>query len=268
MSGGGDTTTVQQSGVPSWAVPYAQNFLNQSQQVADMPYQGYDGQTVAQLNPYQTAGIDAQAQRAYQGSPVNDAASSEVQKTLSGGYLNNNPYLSQMVNAASGDITKNYNNSVVPQLTALDARSGSFGNSGVASATGQAQGQLAEQLGNVATNIYGTDYANERNRMQTAVSQAPTIANQDYVDASALQNAGNQYQQQDQKNLSDQYSRFQAAQAYPKDQLNTLGSALGLKLGGSSTSTGPGADPYAQALGAAAAGYGAYKSGGSSSGGK
>ncbi len=262
MSGGSDTTTT--NAFPDWAVPYAQNFLAQSQQVAGLPYRGYEGQTVAQLNPYQTAGANAQAQRATQGSPVNDAASTELQKTLSGGYLNNNPYLSKLVGAASQDITENYNQSVVPQLTALDARSGSFGNSGVSNATGQAQGQLAKNLGNVATNIYGTDYANERNRMQTAVSQAPSIANQDYVDAAALQNAGQTFQTQDQKNLTDQYQRWQEANNYPKDQLATLGKGLGLNYG--STTSGPGANPWAQGLGAAASAYGAYA--GSGGGGK
>jgi len=261
MSGGSDT--VSTNNFPSWAIPYAQNFLSRSQQVADLPYQAYSGQTTAQLNPYQTAGANAQAQRAIQGSPVNDAASQELQKTLQGGYLNNNPYLSKLVGAASQDITNNYNQSVVPQLTALDARSGSFGNSGVQNATAQSQDALAKNLGNVATNIYGTDYANERNRMQNAVSQAPSIANQDYVDASALQNAGQTFQTQEQKNLTDQYQRWQEANNYPKDQLATLGRGLGLNYG-SSTST-PGTDPWAQAIGAGAAGYGAYlgsKSGG------
>ena len=267
MSGGSDSTTVQQSGVPDWAVPYAQNFLNQSQKVADMPYQGYEGQTVAQLNPYQTAGYNAQAQRAQQGSPVNDAASSELQKTLGGGYLNNNPYMNQMVDAASQDVTRNYNQSVIPQLTALDARGGSFGNSGVASATGTAQTNLAQQLGNISTNLRGTDYANERARMANAVSQAPTIANQDYVDAAALQSAGQGFQRQDQANLTDQYGRWQEANNYPKDQLQTLGKGLGMNYGSSTTSTGPGTNPWATGLGAAATAYGAY-SGSKTGGGK
>lgn len=261
MSGGSDTSTSTTT-APQWATDYAQNFLGQSKQVADIPYNGYMGQTVAQMNPFQVQGYNAQAQRAIQGSPVNDAASGELQKTLSGGYLNNNPYLAKQYDAAASGITKNYNNSVVPQLTALDARSGSFGNSGVASATGTAQGQLAEQLGNVASNLYGNDYANERNRMQTAVGQAPGIANQDYVDASALQNAGSGFQAQDQKNLTDEYQRFQEARAYPQQQLSTLAKGLGTSYGGSSTTNGPGANPWAQALGGAATAYGIYGGGG------
>jgi hypothetical protein len=163
-----------------------------------------------------------------------------------------------MVDAASGDVTRNYNNVIRPQQDALSARSGSFGNSGVQQTVDTQARDLAGQLGNISSNIRGTDYANERNRMSTAVSQAPSIANQDYIDASALQNAGNQYQVQDQKNLTDQYQRFQDANNYPKDQLATLAKGFGMNYGGSSTTTGPSSNPWAQALGAGASAAGAY----------
>lgn len=262
MSGGSDSTTTKSSGVPDWAVPYAQDFLTRSQQVADQPYQAYQGQTTAQMNPYQTAGYNAQAQRAIQGSAVNDAASTEVQKTLSGGYLGSNPYLNSMVDAASGDVTRNYSNVVRPQQDALAARSGSFGNSGVQQTVdGQAR-DLAGTLGNISTNIRGADYSAERNRMSNAVNQAPTIANQDYIDASALQNAGGAFQAQEQRNLLDDRSRFDEAKNYPKDQLATLGKGLGMNYGGSTTTSGPGSNGWAQALGAAATAYGAYSGAG------
>lgn len=255
MSGGSDSTTVQQSGVPDWARPYAQDFLTRSQQVADQPYQAYEGQTTAQMNPYQVAGYNAQAQRAMQGSAVNDAASTEVQKTLSGGYLNSNPYLDSVVNRAQGDVVRN--------MAGVEARSGSFGNSGV-------QQNTAQQLGDISAQIRGADYSQERNRMSNAVNQAPTIANQDYIDASALQNAGGAFQAQDQRNLLDDKARFDEAKNYPKDQLATLAKGLGYNYGGSSTTSGPGSNGWAQALGAAATAYGAYSGaggGGSSSGG-
>jgi hypothetical protein len=255
MSGGSDTSTATTS-IPSWVEPYAKNFLNTSQQVANLPYQGYDGQTVAQLNPFQTQAYNAQAQRAVQGSPVNDAASGELQKTLSGGYLGKNPYLSGMIDSASQDVTRNYNQSVIPQLTALDARSGSFGNSGVGSATTAAQGQLAQQLGNIATNIRGNDYAAERGRMQTAVSQAPGIANQDYIDAQMLGQAGAGFQAQNQANLTDDYTRFTQARDDPQQQLNTLGKGLGLNYGSTQTATSPGQSPVATGLGTAASLWG------------
>jgi hypothetical protein len=251
MSGGSDE--VSTSGIPEWMRPYAETFMQRSQDVADLPYTPYSGSTVAQLNPYQTGALDATAQRAMQGSPVNDAASGELQKTLGGGYLNNNPYMESLVNQAQGDVVRNYQTAIAPQIDALDARSGSFGNSGVQHVLGESRYQLGDTLGRISTNLRGNDYAAERNRMQGAVGMAPSIANQDYVDAQQLLTAGSAYQTQDQANQSDAYRRFQEAQQHPYKQLDTLGKGLGMNFG--TTTTAPGANPMAGAAGGALAGY-------------
>lgn len=256
---GGDETKTTTS-MPKWAVPYAQDFLQRSQQVSNIPYTPYEGQTVAQFNPYQTQALNATAQRAIEGSPVNAAAQSEITKTLGGGYLNSNPYLSAMIDQASGDVTRNYNNVIRPQQDSLMARSGSFGNAGVQSTINEQARGLGDTLANISTTIRGQDYSAERGRQLSALGLAPSIANQDYVDANALFGAGQSFQGQEQANLSDQYRRFQEAQNYPKDQLKTLGQGLGINYG--STTTGPGADPISQLAGTAIIGRSLFPTGG------
>ena len=249
MSGGSDTTTVQN--FPEWAIPYAQDYQAFARQVADRPYQGYDGQTVAQLNPYQTGGYNAIAQRAMQGSPVSDAASANIQQTLNGDFLSQgNPYLTQQIDRASSDVLRN--------MDTLNARTGSFGNSGVQETT-------ARSLGDIAGNMRYQDYNNERNRQQQAIGMAPTIANQDYFDAQQLLGAGQGFQGAEQANLTDQYNRFLEARSYPEQQLATMGRGLGHGYG--STQTGPGSNNLAQCLGTAMALYGAYNGYGGNSGG-
>lgn len=244
-----ETTT---SGPPDWMVPYYKDYLAQSQQTADMPYNPYGGQTVAQLNPYQTGAADATAQRAMQGSPVNSAASGELQRTLGGDYLSQgNPYLTSVIDKTMGDVTRNYNNVIRPQQDALMARSGSFGNSGVQSTINDQVQGLAGQLGGIGSNMRYQDYNNERNRMQGAVGMAPQIANQDYVDANALGQAGNMYQQADQANLSDQYRRFQEAQNYPLHQLDVMGQGLNIGKQTGTVQTSPGTNPWLQGIGVA-----------------
>lgn len=261
MSGGGETTTTS---LPKWAVPYAQNFLQRSQQVANIPYTPYKGQTVAQFNPFQTQALNATAQRAIEGSPVNAAAQDEITKTLSGDYLSaGNPYLTGLIDKASGDVTRNYNNVIRPQQDSLMARSGSFGNAGVQSTINEQARGLGDTLANISTTLRGQDYSAERGRQLSALGLAPGIANQDYVDANALFGAGQAFQTQDQLNLSDQYRRFQEARDYPKEQLKTLGQGLGINYG--SSTTGPGADPFSQAAGAAILGrslFGSTSTGG------
>jgi len=247
MSGG--TDTIQSTNIPDWAVPYAQGFMGRAQQVADLPYQGYDGQTVAQLNPYQQAGYDAIAARALQGSPVSDAAAGEVTRTLQGGYLNANPYLDTMVDRTAADIRRS--------ADAAEARSAGYGNTGREEVTARA-------IGDASAAIRGQDYARERGFMQNAVGMAPQIAGQDYIDAGQLLGAGAGLQGQEQRNMTDQYQRFLEARGYPQQQLNTLGQGLGFNFGGAQQV--PGSNQFGQALGAGLAAYGAY--GGARGGGK
>jgi hypothetical protein len=254
MSGGSDQQT-STTGIPDWMRPYAETFMQRSQDVADLPYTPYGGSTVAQMNQYQTGALDATAQRAIQGSPVMDAASGELQKTLGGGYLNNNPHMDSLVNRAQGDVIRNYQTGIAPQIDALDARSGSFGNSGAQHVMGESRYQLGQTLGDISTSLRGGDYAAERNRMQGAIGMAPGIANQDYVDAQQLLSAGNAYQTQDQANKNDAYRRFQEAQNHPYKQLDTLGKGLGMNFGSTTTASGPQGSPWAGAAGGALAGY-------------
>lgn len=236
MSGGGSQTK-QETGPPAWAVPYFRNFLERGISVADQPYRPYTEQRNAGMNQYQVGGLNAQANRALMGSPVNAAAGGELTRTLSGGYLNNNPYLDQLVRQSQDDVINRYQG--------IESRAGSFGNAGV-------NESMTRALGDVSANIRGADYANERNRMTSAVGMAPTIANQDYVDAAALASAGDPFQKYEQGLLDTQYGNFLEAKDYPKDQLQTIGSTLGQNYG--QQSTGPGPNRAAGALGGAASG--------------
>jgi hypothetical protein len=238
MSGGGGSK--QESGPPKWAQPYFKNYMDASQQVASQPYQAYEGSKVAQLNPYETQGYNAQAQRALQGSPINQAAGSELTKTLSGGYLNSNPYMDSIVNKAAGDVNRNYDQ--------VAARSGSFGNSGVEESRTRA-------LADSAMTLRGQDYSAERGRQQNALGYAPSIANQDYLDADRLTGAGAGFRSAEQANLNDDYSRFTEARNYPREQLGILGQGLGMNYGNTSTSK-ESSNPWNTAIGAASAYYG------------
>lgn len=266
-------TAAQQTTVPEWMLPAAQNYLQTSQNLAAQPYNPYSGNTVADLNPYQSDAYNAMAQRAMSGSPVNNAASGELQKTLIGGYMGagnpfggSNPYLQSQIDSAQGDVVRNYNKTAAPAWGTAGARSGSFGNSGLAEMETEDRRNLQDQLGKISSTMrfgdYGQQigmYENERNRMQSAVGQAPTLANQDYLDADRLAAAGSGFQQQEQKQLTDQFGRFQEARDYPTQQLNTLGKGLGMNFGSTSTTSTPGTTPAATGLGTAASLYGLSK---------
>lgn len=254
MSGGG-TNTVTNSGPPEWAVPYYQSYLQKAGQVADLPYQPYTGQRTADLNQTQLAGLGATANRAMQGSQEVGQARQQLGDTLSGAYLSQgNPYLQSQIDQAQGDVVSQFNNVTRPMLDAQMARSGSFGNSGLQQMQGQALSDLTKNLGSISSNLRYQNYGDERNRQFQGISLAPTLANQDYIDAQALTGVGDVLNRQSQAGLDQQYQNFLEARNYPRESLGVIGQALGLNSGNASSTQGPGVNPATAGLGGAAAG--------------
>ena len=212
--------------LPAFVQPYAEGYLQRAQQVSDSPYQAYTGQRVAGFTPWMDQAYQAQAQRAMQGAPVMGAANAELQKTIQGGYLGNNPYLQAQIDQAQGDLARNFNQVQAPRWAVAGQRSGSFGNAGLAMVEQQARNDLSQQMGRIGTDMRGADYANERARQMQAMGMAPGFAQQDYQDINQLQQAGQAYQTQNQRMLDNAYQQFLESRNYPQQQLDVMGNAL------------------------------------------
>lgn len=306
-----DVTTTQNIGLPSYAQPYAEGYLKRAQQVADNPYQAYTGQRVADFAPWQQQALQAQAQRGMSGSPVMNAANQALPGMFNGGgqaaqnsygpvqaqanpYAGANPYLQQQIDAAQGDVTRNWNNVQKPQWDTAMQRSGSFGNSGVMQANQMAQSDMQRNLGQIASGMRMQDYTQQQQlgesaanralqagqfnatmgenfagrqdsmynqgqgRALSALGMAPQYAQQDYNDINQLQQAGAAYQGQNQKLLDSGYAQFLESRNYPREQLDVFGSALGRIQGNTSQTTSPGTSTGANIVGGLATGAGLY----------
>lgn len=73
-----------------------------------------------------------------------------------------NPYLQQMIDAASGDVVRNFNLSARPASNATMVRSGSFGNSGLEEMARNDEKNLQGSLSDIATKLRFGDYTNSR----------------------------------------------------------------------------------------------------------
>ena len=235
MSGGGASQTTS---MPEWAQPYAQNYLQYANQVANRPYEAYQGEQYAGLNDTQYAGLDAITNRAMNGSQLWNTAQGSLTNTLGGGMLNSNPYLNSMIDASASDVIRNYQRSVVPQLDMLEARGGSFGNSGVASARQDAMHDLSGQLSNMASTMRGQNYDAERGRQMQALGMAQGYANQDYTDAAQMLGAGGVLQNDLQNRYGIDMQNWQNARNYPLQQLQIMGGSLGQNYGSTTTQSG------------------------------
>lgn len=223
--GGGKSTTVSE--IPDELKPLATRYTQEATKLFDTPYQGYEGQRYADMNPMQTGGLNAIAARATGGDALMNAGYGNVMDTLSGKYMSpdSNPYLKQNVQTAMdqamGSINSQFN------------KPGAFG--GTAH-----QGVASKQLGNIAAQMYGQNYANERQNQLNAWSAAPTFGNMAYQDAGQLLNAGQILQDEQQKGFDWNLQQFQDKQDYPYKNLAAAAGVFGSNLGGSSTTTSSG----------------------------
>ena len=126
----------------------------------------------------------------------NNLGLSQLGKVASGEFLNSNPYFASMVQNALDPITRNYQTAIAPQLDANFANSGRYGSGAMLGARENAQNVLADQLAKTSSNMYGQNYANERQQQDQAAQQYGSLYNQGLTGAAGIQNtAGNQFMQ-------------------------------------------------------------------------
>lgn len=237
--GGGGQTSKTTAEIPAELKPLATKFTQSAIGLADTPYQNYADPRYADLNSYQTQGADSIYNRAMGGNSAIDAGQGMVTDTLSGDYLNSNPYLSQMMDSASQDVTRNYQNAVNSTDAGM-ARAGAFGGSAWGQQQKDNSDMLGKNLSNMATNMYGQNYANERSNQMNALGQGLQYGNQDYTDAAQMIKAGQMYQDQNQQGLDFNYEQFQNEQNEPYKKLAAMSGVFGTNLGQSSTTTSTG----------------------------
>lgn len=207
---------------PKYAMPYInrglQDTLNQ-----------YEGST----NPYQARGNEIVLDRVNNGSAPINAANDYVTRSLNGDFLNANPYLDATFNQAA--------QATQSQLASQFAGSGRN--------VDQSQGLRAQQLNDLATQIYGGAYNTDRALQQGALGSAQALGNQAYIDAGAVGNL-----KTPESSALDEYLRRVSGQVYGNTQsagsggFNTNG-ALGGAMAGSAFG------PYGMLIGAGLGGF-------------
>jgi hypothetical protein len=219
--GGGPASTTTQN-IPEELRPLATKYAQDAINLSNTGYTPFQGQRFADLNSTQQAGIGAIQDRALQGSQTIDNAEGQLNNIIAGG--NTNPYLDQMVGKAQDSVRSQFNTGAV--------NSGSFGNSGL-------QEQFQQGLGDVATQMYGQAYDQDRSRQMQGIGMAQQFGNQAYTDAGQLLNAGQIQQDQAQQQADFGYQQFQDQQNDPYKKLAAMSGVFQSAPGQSSTTTNP-----------------------------
>lgn len=235
--GGSTTSTVTQKADP-WAgiQPQLKQAAGDTQNLYNkglLTPKAYPDQTFANFTPLQQQAMDATAQRATNGSPVNSANQGMLTDTLNGNYLdpNSNPYLKSTYDQAAKSVQGTVNSAF--------GQGGRYG-------SGLNQQVLGNSLDNLATDIYGGNYQQERTKQLGASALAPQAANQDYTDLSALSGVGGQQQGQSQNAINDAINRFNTNNAAPAQNIQNYVGLLNGAGGQYGASTGTNTQPYYQ----------------------
>lgn len=113
--------------------------------------------------------------RAWAALAAQNPASGMLTKEAQGGFLGQNPYIQGEFNAAASPVTRAYQTATAPQTDSNFEAAGRYGSGALANARSQNEQNLGLSLGNLASNLYGQDYANERGLMTQAQQ---TLGNQ------------------------------------------------------------------------------------------
>lgn len=204
MSGSsGGTQTSTQKATP-WGPQgdYLKKIMQQAEGLYQQPGPGYyPGQTTVPFAPETAQSLAMQAQRASEGSPLTQAAKTNVLTTLGGGNQNPymqgvqqtaqtggvnpymqgvqqtasgagmNPYLDSMFAAASRPLVQQFQTATAPGIAGRFLKAGRWGSGAMADEFGRGADVLAQNLAGLGANIYGQGYESERNRQVGAQGQ-------------------------------------------------------------------------------------------------
>jgi hypothetical protein len=230
-------TVTQTQEVPEYVKPYARDYLERADVLSDTPFEQYQGQRIADFDPLHTQGIQQTVDAAT--GQIIPTATDTYMKTTRGDFLGSNPFVDQM-SAAN--------------------RANALGGSAYQEYADRARFDLGQNLNNLATQIYGGNYMNERGLQQQAMMSAPQMLEGNLRGAQAMLGAGDIRRGVEQDRLNLAYEDFERARLHPYANLDVLGNALGISMGGGGTTITQQpsfyqANPLAGAIGGGTLGY-------------
>lgn len=297
--------------------PFLRAVFDQAGALAATPREYFPGQGYVGFSPFSEMAMGMQTQRALAGAPYQDAFGNyltgalgqgqvnlqgsagtaaglqsglgagmgALQQTAQGGMLGANPYLDQQFGAASDAVSKRFQDTVMPGINATFGSGGRAGSNAHVAAMGQAQDQLGSQLGNMAANIYGGAYQNERGLQMGAANQlsqnalggvgasgnlygaidqaqsragalAPSMAGLEYGNLDRLMNIGGMVDAQSREILADQMNRYNFYRDEPYKNVEWLGGVVGGQGYGGTQTMNQNGQVLGRVLGAAGTGAG------------
>lgn len=206
--------------------PFIEDIFNKAQANFPSSQVAYGGPRVAEWNPSQQRAasiLDNLGQ-----SPNIQGALDQNLKTINGDYLNSNPWVDKTFGVASDAVKRQYMTGTAPQTAGAMAAAGRYGSGAYRNLVSGNEQNYGKTLDDLATSIYGGNYANERGLQQQAVGMAPALDQARYYDGNVKMAVGDRLQQQRQAELNGAMAQFNETRDQPTKALATY---LGLVQG-------------------------------------
>lgn len=249
---GGNNTQQSYQGPPEWLQNEARGYLGQARGVAELPYESYGMPRVAGLSPLTQAGMRGIGSLGG-GTNYTDAAGANLTETLSGGGMN--PFMGGISDRILTDARRNYDDATGAITRRFNTGYGNAGGAAHMAAQQRADEAFARGSTDALSQAYAQMYEGERNRQMQASSLAGGLYDTLGRGYQNMIGAGDLDRQSQQRYMDSLYGDFNEWRSYPQQQLSIYGGALGNVLGNhgggqTATTTGPGADPISQGIGA------------------
>jgi hypothetical protein len=110
---------------------------------------------------------------------LGNVATGQLANIAGGGFLNSNPYQQQMIQSATRPLQQAFSEQVLPGISSLYSKSGRLGSGSMERALGSATESYGRALGDVSSNLAGSQYQAERQLQQSALGQLAGVSAQD-----------------------------------------------------------------------------------------
>lgn len=208
-SGTTTTQTVQKSEPWSEQKPYLERgFQEALSEFESARPEYFPGQTYVDQAPETRMALDAASGRAMAGSPIQAEGRQQYLDTVSGNFLNANPYLRGAQEAAMRPVLENFQEQVMPSIRGAFSAAGRYGSPAMGQAIERGARDTVDRLSDISTQMAYANYRDERGVMDRAVQNAPAYAMTDYNDIDALSRVGDEREAFDRTQLQSDIDRF------------------------------------------------------------
>lgn len=225
--GGGSSKSRQQTYVDPYQIGHLRNIYDRAEQLSKQPRSFYPEKSYVPYSAETESALSGMYERSRSGSPIVQGAQQYTQDVLAGRYSDpsSNPYLQATYDAAARTMGRHFKTNVVPGAY---ASAYGRGGSGVeANRFSSAYDRLGQNLGELATNIYGGNYQAERGRMEAAAGRAPGLADYDYRDLAQMRAVGGEREDLAGRELQDLMARYYFQFDEPRQRLGEYSEFVG-----------------------------------------